>query len=195
MKKFLIPLVALLMSIPLTAQDKFEVRIGWGGYPLVDAGNFVPGSLHYCPSYTDPGDLEGMYAPQNGAVHMTGQIYGEFSWHVRKKLTLAGGLYFNGIYGSIIDPDNLETIRKTRGVTATILPTAYWYWANRPKCRFYSGIGLGVNMGTYEGKSQVSPALQLTAIGFTVGKKVFFFAEYGVGTLCMGGKAGLGYRF
>lgn len=197
MKRILIPLLTLFLTIPLAAQEKFEVRIGWGGYPFLDEGNYTDGyNMHaYYPGNNDLGDLEIMYAPQKDAIYMTGQIYGEFAWHVRKKLTLAGGLYFNGIYGNIMDPDTNTRIRRNSGVSATILPAIYWYWANYPTCRFYSGLGLGVNMGTYDGKSLIDPAIQLTAIGFTVGRKFFFFAEYGIGTLCMGGKAGFGYRF
>ena len=41
MKRILIPLLALFLAIPLAAQEKFEVRIGWGGYPLMDEGNFT----------------------------------------------------------------------------------------------------------------------------------------------------------
>lgn len=197
MKRILIPLLTLFLSIPLAAQEKFEVRIGWGGLPILDEANFTDGhSAHfYSPDNLGIGDLEFMYRPQKDAVYMTGQIYGEFSWHVRKKLTIAGGLYFNGIYGDIIDPDTMARIRRARGVSVTILPNIYWYWANYPKCRFYSGFGLGINMATYDGKSLANPAVQFTPIGFTAGKKFFFFAEYSFGTLCLGGKAGFGYRF
>lgn len=89
----------------------------------------------------------------------------------------------------------MARIRRARGVSVTILPNIYWYWANYPKCRFYSGFGLGINMATYDGKSLANPAVQFTPIGFTAGKKFFFFAEYSFGTLCLGGKAGFGYRF
>ena len=130
MKRILIPLLTLFLSIPLAAQEKFEVRIGWGGLPILDEANFTDGhSAHfYSPDNLGIGDLEFMYRPQKDAVYMTGQIYGEFSWHVRKKLTIAGGLYFNGIYGDIIDPDTMARIRRARGVSVTILLT-------------YTGIG------------------------------------------------------
>ena len=53
MKRILIPLLALFLAIPLAAQEKFEVRIGWGGYPLMDEGNFTDSyrngePLDYC---------------------------------------------------------------------------------------------------------------------------------------------------
>ena len=197
MKRILIPLMILFLSLPLAAQERFEVRIGWGGYPLMDESSFTDGysKYPYGPIYIGLGDLEAIYMPQKDAVYMTGQIFGEFTWHVRKKLSISGGLYFNGIYGDIVDPDTNTPIRRARGLSATILPDIYWYWASYPKCRFYSGIGLGLHVGAYDGESLVNPALQFTPIGFTAGKKFFFFAEYGIGTLCMGGKAGFGYRF
>lgn len=222
MKRILF-LLSLCVVIPLNAQDKisdrilqnkmeklqreqkfwenwpykFEARLGYGGYAMVDEINF----LHdwneniYGPGYDRPAGLEGLYAPQDGPVYMTGQIFGEFSWHIKRRFTLSAGLYFNGFYGSLVDPDTEQLIRKKRGVSATIIPSARFYWANFNYCRLYSEIGIGVGVGTFDGVTEVFPAFQMTGIGITAGREVFFFAEYSVGTLCMGGKIGLGYRF
>ena len=61
--------------------------------------------------------------------------------------------------------------------------------------RLYSEVGLGVSMMAFDGETDILPTIQATAFGITVGREVFLFAEYSVGTVCLGGKVGLGYRF
>ena len=223
MKKFLMSLFLLVCAIPhLTAQSKiddrlleikmadllrekdfwenwpykFEVRVGWGGMPVMDDYYYLhDDSLIYGPGYDRPDGLEGLYAPQKGNTYMTGQIFGEFSWHIKRRLTLAGGIYVNGIYGTYVDPDNGKIIRPRRGVSVTMIPSVRLYWSNYDKVRFYSEFGLGVNVAAFDGEKNVIPAVHSTPVGITAGRKVFIFAEYSVGTVCLGGKVGLGYRF
>jgi hypothetical protein len=140
-------------------------------------------------------ELEDMYAPAEGASYMTGNINAEFSWHIKRWFTLAGGLYFNGMYGSTIDPATAEVISRDRGVTFSFIPTARFYWLNSEKCRLYSSVGLGVMAGGFRDDRYVIPAFQFSPFGVTAGRKVFFFAEYSMGMTYFGGQIGLGYRF
>lgn len=175
---------------------KFEVRAGWGGMSIMDDYNYLhDDSLIYGPGYDRPDGLEGLYAPQKGNTYMTGQIFGEFSWHIKRRLSLAGGIYVNGMYGTYVDPDNGQVIRPRRGVSVIMIPSVRLYWSNYEKVRFYSEFGLGVNVSAFDGEKNVIPAVHSTPVGMTAGRKVFFFAEYSVGTVCLGGKIGLGYRF
>lgn len=222
MKRTLLLLSVLLLHLPLSSQDRqdgykwnqrenrkmreeafwkewpyrFEVRLGLGGFPMSDDINFIDvGENIYGPGWDRPDGLEGLYAPYHGDVYMTGQIFAEFTWHIKRSFALVGGLYANGIYSSIIDPADASMIKRSSGVSVTLLPEARFYWANYPKCRLYTSVGLGINAGTYAGESVVAPAFLFTPIGITAGRKVFFFADYAVGTLCMGGRLGIGYRF
>lgn len=175
---------------------KFEMRIGYSGFPMADV-------FYYGMSEMDlvdrpgrrPDGLEGLYAPSEGATYITGNIGAEFSWHIKKWFSLAGGLYFDGIYGSMIDPSSGRVLSRTGGVTVSFVPTARFYWANFETCRLYSSAGVGISASSYEGKGYVFPAFQFSPIGVTVGRKVFFFAEYSGGTVYMGAQAGVGYRF
>jgi len=175
---------------------KFEVRAGWGGMAIMEDMLYLHDDyLIYGPGYGRPDGLEGLYAPQKGNTYMTNQIFGEFSWHIKRRLSLAGGIYVNGLCGKYVDPDNGQVIRPRRGVSVSILPSARIYWSNHNKVRLYSEVGLGVSIMAFDGETDILPTIQATAFGITVGREVFLFAEYSVGTVCLGGKVGLGYRF
>ena len=176
---------------------KFEVRVGYSGFPIADLitfGLYGWDSVHVWPS-NQRNELEIMYAPAEGASYMTGNFNAEFSWHIKRWFTLAGGLYFNGMYGSTIDPASAEVISRESGVTFSFIPTARFYWFNSERCRLYSSVGLGVMAGGFRDYNYVIPAFQFSPFGVTAGKKVFFFAEYSMGTTYFGGQIGLGYRF
>lgn len=222
MKRILILLISLLAAFPLCAQQtfspdlmslsvaefrrmkaeqlwqefpKFEVRVGYSGFPIADMISYgwdsdweiIPPNLR--------NELEDMYSPAEGASYMTGNFNAEFSWHIKRWFTLAGGLYFNGMYGSTIDPATAEVISRDRGVTFSFIPTARFYWLNSEKCRLYSSVGLGFMAGGFRDDRYAIPAFQFSPFGVTAGRKVFFFAEYSMGTTYFGGQIGLGYRF
>lgn len=175
---------------------KFEVRAGWGGMAIMEDMLYLhDDNLVYGPGYGRPDGLEGLYAPQKGNTYMTSHIFGEFSWHIKRRLSLAGGLYVNGMYGTYVDPDTGDVLRPRRGVSVTLIPSVRYYWSNYEKVRFYSEFGLGVNASAFDGETAVIPAVHTTPVGITAGRRVFFFAEYSVGTVCLGGKIGMGYRF
>lgn len=176
---------------------KLEIRAGYSAFPLVEMLVFSLNEVGPIlkPSVTDS-PLEDMYAPYEGAVYMTGPVNLEFSWHIKRWFSIAGGLYFNGIISSMVDPATDKKITGKSGLSLTVLPVARFYWANYEKCRLYSSVGLGISSAGYDDFSYVIPAFQLSPFGVTAGKKVFFYAEaYSFGTLYLGGQIGVGYRF
>lgn len=174
---------------------KLELRVGYSGFPFVDVLNYGLEGMDW-PKFKDMGRLENMYAPAEGATYLTGNFSGEFSWHVNRWFTLAAGFYFNGIYGSTIDPATGNLLSRDRGVTVSFLPTARFNWANFKNCRLYSAVSLGVS-GSFGFKdfSYLVPGIQFTSFGITAGNKVFFYAEQSLGTVYFGGQAGIGFRF
>ena len=177
---------------------KFEARLGYGGFPIVDVLEFGFDGFEdmFKPFWDSTGDLENMYAPAEGATYMTGNIMAEFSWHIRKWFTLAGVMSFNGIYGSTIDPSSGAVLSRDSGVTFSFIPTARFYWANFEKCRLYSAVGLGfMTTNGYRHIKNFIPTFQLSPFGVTAGKNVFFYAEYSMGMTYLGGQLGIGYRF
>lgn len=225
MKRILVLLLFLSAAIPLGAQQnlppdlmsmsvaefrrmkvekmwqeypKFEVRVGYGGFPIVDVLEYGSNGLEDAMAsiFNPVGDLEDLYAPAEGATYMTGNIMADFSWHAEKWMTVAGTLSFNGIYASMIDPSTGEVISRDRGVTISFIPTARFHWANFEKCRLYSAIGVGfMTTNGYRHIKNFIPTFQFTPFGVSAGGKVFFFAEYSMGLTYFGGQLGLGYRF
>ena len=214
MRRYLLITLTLLLTLQAEAQNwrelrrqefqenfphKYEVRLGWSGYPILEANNF-PNSgggwgykVDILPYRNNT--LSSMYGTYQGAEYMTGLISGEFSIHFRRWFTLAVEAGFNGMWGKVYDKFDGSFVRRTSGVSFTVLPHARFYWANTKNVRFYSGIGLGIGLGQYDGYFEAYPAFQLSPIGFAAGRKIFAFAEASLGTAYFGGKFGVGYRF
>ena len=215
MKRLTFSILTLLIALQSGAQDwremrrqefslnfpyKYEVRIGWSGYPILEAANFPNyGNLPFMDydmiPYYKYTSLESLYGTYQGREYMTGLISGEINIHFRKWFTLAVEAGINGMWGRVYDKYDGSFVRHTRGISLTVMPHARFYWANAKNVRFYSGIGIGLGLGQYDKYFEVYPAFQLSPIGFTVGRKIFAFGETSLGTAYFGGKFGVGYRF
>ncbi len=71
-------------------------------------------------------------------------------------------------------------------------------WLNRPYVRMYTSCALGVTVipkTKYAAGTEVLPGFQFNPVGISAGKKLFGFAEIGIGTNYFGGTCGIGYRF
>ena len=215
MKRIILCALAVLLAMQAEAQDwrelrkqefldnfpyKYEVRLGWSGYPILEAANFPNGGGSPFMKYdVDPyynyASLNNMYGTYQGPEYMTGLISGEFSIHFRRWFTLAVEAGFNGMWGRVYDRSAGSFVRNTSGISFTLMPHARFYWANAKNVRFYSGIGLGLGLGQYDKYFEVYPAFQFSPKGFTAGRKIFAFGETSLGTAYFGGKFGIGYRF
>ena len=216
MKRIILSALAVLLAMQAGAQDwrelrkqefldnfpyKYEVRLGWSGYPILEAANF-PNSrgglftkYDLVAPYYNYGSLDYIYGTYQGPEYMTGLISGEFSIHFRRWFTLAVEAGFNGMWGRVYDKYDGSFVRNTSGISFTLMPHARFYWANVKNVRFYSGIGLGLGLGQYDKYFEVYPSIQVSPIGFTAGRKIFAFGETSLGTAYFGGKFGVGYRF
>lgn len=214
MKRFVLSVLSVLLALQTVAQDwrelrkqefldnfpyKYEVRLGWSGYPLLEALNYPNGGgfMKYdmVPPYMQYSSLDNMYGTYQGPEYMTGLISGEFSIHFKRWFTLAIEAGFNGMWGRVYDKYDGSLARHTSGVSFTVIPHARFYWSNTKNVRFYSGFGLGLGLGQYDKYFEIYPAIQFSPIGFTVGRKIFAFGETSLGSAYFGGKFGVGYRF
>lgn len=197
----LLSLVCVLQAVALGAQTKeerfvkrfpykHEFRIGWAGYPLNDGDCYAYSESRFVSSA-----LDRMYSPQCGAKYMTGIIYGEYSIHFKRWFTLSVMAGVNGIWGKIYDPANDKWGGNRSGAVVTVLPVARFNWVNGRTVRLYSSVGLGVSAGGFDGSFDAYPSFQVTPFGITIGRKVFFFGEWALGTSWLGGDFGIGYRF
>ncbi len=88
----------------------------------------------------------------------------------------------------------------------TPMVTARFSWLNRPIVRLYSSAGVGLITDSYTWTDNTGKkhkfeyggcgfGWQVTAIGIHIGKKLYGYAEVGLGTNYAFGCAGIGYRF
>lgn len=178
---------------------KYEVTLGWAGYPILDDYMWGNGwGCAACAAMADiyyMGNLNHMYKTINGGEYMTGLISGEFNIHYKRWFTLSLEAGVNGIWGSCYNKLDGSLVDKMHGAAVTLLPQAQFNWLNTKNVRLYSSAGLGLAFGGYDKEFQLYPAAQLSPLGITAGQKVFFFAEQSFGTAYFGGKLGVGYRF
>lgn len=178
---------------------KYEVTLGWAGYPILD--DYMWGNGWGCSACAamaeiyNMGNLNHMYKTVNGGEYMTGLISGEFNIHYKRLLTLSLEAGVNGIWGSRYNKLDGNLVDKMHGAAVTLLPEAQFNWLNTKNVRLYSSAGLGLTLGGYDKEFRAYPAAQLTPLGITAGQKVFFYAEQSFGTAYFGGKLGVGYRF
>lgn len=178
---------------------KYEITLGWGGYPILD--DYMWGNGWGCSACAEMADiyymgkLNHIYRTVNGGEYMTGLISGEFNIHYSRRFTLSLEAGINGIWGSKYNKLDGSLVDKMHGAAITLLPQTQLNWLNTKNVRLYSSLGLGLSLGGYDNEFLAYPAAQFTPIGITAGQKVFFFAEQSFGTAYFGGKLGVGYRF
>ena len=82
----------------------------------------------------------------------------------------------------------------------SLMASCRYYYSITPIDQFYSGLSVGITdrmVRHYDATSfshQLRPAVHLTILGAMVGKRLFGFAELGVGALGLA-RCGAGYRF
>lgn len=175
--------------------DNQEIRIGIAGAPA----SMSFGNLYYDdmppPYYSEYPTLNDVYGYQKGTTYAVGIFLAEYCYHFNRWFSLAASLDMCGLYNDILDPYDAGRVGRENGVAAALFTHARFYWSNRRYARLYSAVGIGFEANTYGNDKGVTGGLQLTPIGITIGRKVFFFAEYSYGTMYVGGTAGVGYRF
>ncbi|MBR4978289.1 MAG: hypothetical protein IKY95_04960 [Bacteroidales bacterium] len=201
MKRMILMAAMLFCVLVAGAQDKdgkdvpyrYEVRLGWSGYPVGDDNQFVGVNNHGFYSYDT--SISDIFSEYDGTTYMTGNIVGEFNVHFKKWFTLSVGFAANGIWKDVYSSQTDIKLRRENGWTATVLPQARFNWIKKEVVKVYSSVGAGVRAGSFDERADILIAGQLVPIGINVGKKVFGFAELGIGTVYIGGMFGIGYRF
>ena len=172
MKRILMIVTVLTFCASLSAQNlvkeqvfrakfpwKYELRIGYGGYPLMDSEQFLnPYSYCECEAPMFP-ELGNMYSPKIKNEYMTGILSAEFSIHFKRWFSLAFNLGVNGMWRTMSDPlDGGDTFAK-RGASFNLIPTARFQYVNSKYVRMYTGIGLGLYVGCFDGEVLVTASL------------------------------------
>lgn len=170
---------------------RYEFRLGWSGYPTNDDMQFSDYEDHYWGDTS----ISDIFSSYDGPTYMTGNIMAEVDLHFRKWFTLSVGVAANGIWKDVYDAQTEKLTGRESGITMTLIPQARFTWARKGMMSFYSSVGIGLKGGRFDGYSDLYLAAQCSPFGFTIGKKLFGFAEVGFGSIYTGGMIGIGYRF
>ena len=222
MKKVILILVSCLMAWPLWAQtiDKdsarmvlltapgekpfrveHELQIGVGDILLMN--DLYRNNGAFATPHTPHTDLfaQDVY---RGAEMASGTIAFNYTCRTKKWLWFGATIAYAGFYTPAFDRITDRLAYKTREHFVAIMPTIRVSYINRKYITLYSAAAIGGAVAVYEQKSYDAGSavrtadgkfvFQITALGFSVGYKVYAFAELGAG---MRGYfyGGIGYRF
>ena len=191
----------MLCPLGLAAQNQDEIpyrhewRFGAAGLPLMDMLLYSDGWYDYMIdpafSYINPDRL---YKDYEGTRRMIGLLSAEYSINYRKRFTFAVGAYLSTAWNNVYQYDGTRKGADV-GFGLTIMPTARFKYVSREAFSMYGSAGLGLMAGFFDDEAYIYPTFQLVPVGFTFGRKVYGFAEFGLGTLYIGANVGVGYRF
>lgn len=184
---------------------RFELNVGWAGFPVGDALTFTsfnPWSAGETPvSY--PGSVGDIYSEYAGPVYSTGILSAELNVRIRKWFAVGAQVNFDGLWSRQYSSETGLKCGVRRGVVFAVLPYARFIYLDRPAVRLYSAVGIGFTAGQIEaGYGRDSyvyaskyPAFQVIPVGVSVGRRIYGLFELGIGTVYTGCRAGIGYRF
>lgn len=175
------------------AQDtdfqRFEVRLGVSGYPILSS-SFRNTNKNVESPFSNL-YLEDLYNDRDGVIYTFGNIGAEFTWNIKKWLAVCAGLHVTPFWRDRYDGYTRQ--RKSRSSSADLSGVAMvrFNYFNRKYVHLYSSVGAGFLLYDW----RVVPQIQLVPVGVSFGGKLFGFAELGAGSLFLGGNIGIGYKF
>ena len=183
----------LLIASALSAQDnstRFTFRVG-AGIPGAGAEYFVQGfnknNYGLAAIYSD------YYSDTKAIPAICAEGYYTLNEWFRVGLDFVYTSYTNQAYDGITG----QLKRDRKGQTFIALPTASVNYLEKNAMKLY--ISLGAGLGYYSGFDNLSGNLsfevQFIPIGIELGRKVFGFAEAGIGTAVSWVRGGVGVRF
>ncbi|MGN0187453.1 MAG: hypothetical protein ACI392_06895 [Paludibacteraceae bacterium] len=222
MQKVIVILIACLITGPLWAQNndkdsarmalltapgeapfhiEHELQIGVGDILLTNTlyrndGAFATQHVQHTDLFTPD-----VYY---GAEMTSGAIAVNYTCRTKKWLWFGATLTYSGFYRPAYDRITDQMAYKTREHFVAIMPTIRVSYINRQYIVLYSGMAIGGAVAVYEripydGSNGIRNVdgkfvFQVTALGFSVGYKVYAFAELGAGIRGYF-YGGVGYRF
>ncbi len=138
---------------------------------------------------------------------MTGTWRIAYTYNATRVVAVEASLNYEGYKDSFYDSDTDMKTRSSYADVMGLMATLRINWLNRRLVRVYSSAGVGVScrfsganyrksggpLVKYDNEARAD--WQTAPIGVTIGKSLFALAELNVGTLCMGARFGVGYRF
>ncbi len=178
---------------------QISVRAGLGGSPVAAQNYYKNGnysfdgySTYYYPYYYP---LSVYYGDYYGPAYTSGAINIGVDFRVIEWLGVGVDVNTTPIWHDKYNKDGAKIGHNT-GVSLSILPMVTFYYFRRPVIMLYGRVGMGFGYYfNYPGNNNFKFEIQAVPFGFELGRKVFWFAEFGIGTAYIGGQTGIGYRF
>ena len=184
MKKLVI--LCCMLLIPFASsyaqKYKYEAKLGW--FP-VDALNLV---------YLMREDPSG--GTTYGPMKTSGLFSADFDYKVKKWLTVGAKVNYRNSWRDMKTiSDGLEVFSIDRLQAVSVMPTVKFTTGYDSVFRYYATLGVGAGMDLSSGVNDAFMALQFTPVGISVGKKISWYFELGIGHAFMGCMTGLSWRF
>ncbi len=188
MRKKLIALFLFLITLTpaFAAGDRFEIELGWGAsyYEVLSDDEYI--------GY----DYGGINMNENfpiGDKYTTNAIFARAYTSLSRKVNIGVGVAYERYW------QQYKT-GKTDKRYISVLPLIKLNWMNKEKFKLYSTAGIGAAFvedkglkPIYENSSYWQLTGNLTFIGFSYGKRMYCFSEFGIGAFGIL-NIGLGYR-
>ena len=184
MKKLVILCCMLLIPFASSYAQEYKYEAKLGCFP-VDALNLV-----YLMGEDPSGETT--YGPMKTA----GIFSADFDYKVKKWLTVGAKVNYRNSWRDMKTiSDGLEVFSIDRLQAVSVMPTVKFTTGYDSVFRYYATLGVGAGMDLSSGVNDAFVALQFTPVGISVGKKVSWYFELGIGHAFMGFMTGLSWRF
>ena len=202
MKRAFLLLVLLLGVQTVYAQrgrDRFpqtEVSFSYSFYPRLAAESFL--DAHYSAITGDSSPYSGNY--QGNQIHCLGLLTGEVAFKLKRWFTVGVQLAGTSFWADTVSGNGRVT-----GTAVYMLPNVRFTYIRSDVFKMYSGVGVGLGVlsgfsaekSVYAGigGADIQPVFQAVPVGIQFGGDVYGLAELSLGTMNVGLRAGIGFRF
>ncbi|MBQ9138539.1 MAG: hypothetical protein IJX65_07890 [Alistipes sp.] len=179
--------VTVIRTLPKRI-DQHNFRVG--------VGTMSFSTLLYHLSYADTGGpFTFRESVKDAETYLTNSFFTgvyslNYSYHSRRWLQCGGTVNFWAITQSERDCVTNNKVENYCDWGMSIMPTFRFIYLYREKVQLYSSISAGIVVGNVN----LMPCIDATLIGCSFGRKLYGFAELGLGTGGWG-RIGIGYRF
>ncbi len=142
-----------------------------------------------------------------GKSRMTGTWKLAYTYNATRVIAVEASLNYEGYRDNYFDSDTGLRTKAFYADVFCLMASLRANWLNRRLVRVYSSAGVGIS-GKFSGgnyRRSGGPLIrydnifrvgwQTVPIGVTIGRSLYGIAELGFGTVCVGARFGIGYRF
>jgi hypothetical protein len=179
----------------LLKEARYEVNLTVGIVPgaLVSSNEFPNSTVRHNH------DLYYFYEPYY-STGMFPEVSMDANIILKKWLKVGGKLGYYTLWGDLIDPKTHRTIGKKEFSDFSLAGQVRFTFYEKPPFSVYAGIAAGATYrhGNNQGHSmpKLLPAYEVLPLGYQISyKSVYGIIECAFGSMVLGGRFGIGYRF